>query len=201
MTGATRVRIRRPEIGRTWSVAAPWVVTAAVLAALALAIGVAGGWAKAPDDQGPDLGPATSVDLTRWRVDVGPATLVNKAPLGYDTADTIQIPLTLTNRTDASLYQPDTGVLEIVTPPGGQTDQTPTLRFSGDLPSSFDPDIPRAAMLQLVYPEGVRAPDVTSVTLVIRDEVESGGFLTRGDYRVGQPAGHLVLPCRDDRHG
>ncbi len=184
--------------GRT-RVLLPWLITAAVVAALVAAIGVAGGWAEAGPIRGRPVPPGTEVVLERWRVTVVAAELRDReGEFDYETPDTMVVRLRLENRTEATMPFPATGVITVDT---GIVEpvEYDSFRSPGGGTLSLDPRTAQDVDLTLTWPEDVDVVAPAVVVVSLSDEREDENLSGSPYWRLTGRLAEVTLPLTDRR--
>ena len=79
-----------------------------------------------------------------------------------------------------------------------------TTLAAGAYSGGFDPDVPRPAQLEVVWPAGAdenapRLPAPTTVKVVLSDEREAQNFLFADEWVTTSALGHVEVPLADRR--
>jgi hypothetical protein len=177
------------------------VLAAVVLVAL---VAAAGGFGRA-SGVGPrrfDVG--EPVELRRWVVAVESVELVDTTSYDSPSPPTLRVALQVTWTGTATEDLLGTGLVSVVVPGGPAASPEVVEMRAGQYSGGYDPDVPRPAQLELVWPAGAdenapRAPAPTSVQVVLSDERPAQNFLFADQFVAGSPLGHVEVPLADRR--
>ena len=177
----------------------PWLITAAVLAAVVGLVAVTGGWADAGEARGRPVAAGTRVDLERWQVRVMSAELRDRDPqLDYETPDTLVVRLWLLNTTDTTLSSPESGLIQVVTGIAEQPEYD-GFRATTGRTLSLDPGTAQEVELALTYPENASPAAPDQVVVLLHDERLDENLSGSPYWRITGRVAQVRLPLTDRR--
>jgi hypothetical protein len=178
-----------------------WVLALVLLVGL---VAVLGGFGRAPGVGPRRFGVGEAVELTRWTIAVEGVELVDTTTYGSPSPPTLRVHLRATWNGDATADLLSGGLVSVVVPGGPAPASDVTVVAAGAYSGGFDPDVPRPADLEVVWPAGAdenapRQPAPAQVQVVLHDEREAQNFLFSDEWTTTAPLGHVDAPLTDRR--
>ncbi len=190
-------RARRRRLTLSW---AP-VVAVVLLVGL---LGATGGLGRAPGTGPRRFEPGQPIVLARWVLVVEGVDLVDTTTYDSPSPPTLRVRLQATWTGDATTDGLGAGLVSVVVPGGPATASDVTTATAGPYSGGFDPDVPRPAELEVVWPAGAdekapHLPTPATVQVVVSDERPAQNFLFADEWVTTAPLGHVDVPVTDSR--
>ena len=180
-----------------------WAPVVVVLLVVGL-VAATGGFGRAPGVGPRRFALGQPVVLARWVLVVQGVDLVDTTTYDSPSAPTFRIRLSATWTGDETTALLGAGLVSVVVPGGPATATAVTTLAAGAYSGGFDPDVPRPAQLEVVWPAGAdenapRLPAPGTVQVVLSDEREAQNFLVADEWVTTSPLGHVDVPLTDKR--
>ena len=190
-------RARRRRLAQSWA-------PVAVVVLLVGLVGATGGFDRATGTGPRRFEPGRDIVLARWVLVVEGVDLVDTTSYDSPSPPTFRIRLRATWTGDATTDVLGAGLVSVVVPGGPETAPDLTTATAGPYSGGFDPDVPRPAELEVVWPAGAdeKAPRrlaPATVQVVVSDEREAQNFLFADEWVTTAPLGHVDVPVTDSR--
>lgn len=179
-----------------------WILPVVVVALLAGVSWVAGGFGKAPREAGPAGSLGEQIVLARWTVTVERVALVNTSEDGSEHDPAFRVWATITNTGEESQAYLSDNLIDVAVS-GGPEPADPYLR-NDPRGTQYDPDVTRRVAYDFAWPETSKdpaplLPAPEQVSVIVRDEALSNGFLSGEEWGIDGVAAVIDVPVDDQR--